>query len=303
MYTPLKAGFISAALMLGINMGYSQEPMNGAPVFIPSTPTPVAYQSWQGGERQQISPWDQLPTLSNVSKPSLLAYLPAPEQATGTAIIIAPGGGFHLLSIANEGTHLAKWFQERGVAAFVLKYRLVPTGEDPNAEFMAKLNQGQAQMDKSMAPYIQMAKQDALSAIAYVRANAGTYKLDPDKIGIVGFSAGGTLAAAAGLEYTNASDRPDFIAPIYGALHVLPLQKLPTAPMPLFLAVSSDDVFQFQRQSIELYQTWNNAQQPAALHIYEKGGHGFGMRQQGLASDQWIHTFKAWMNAQGFKTR
>lgn len=287
-------------LLLWVTNAYGQPTPAMDPIYFTSTPTPAAYQQWTGGERHQVSPWDQLPTLSNVSRPSLLAYLPEPSKATGTAIIIAPGGGFHLLSIANEGTHVAEWFQQRGVAAFVLKYRLVPTGEDPNGEFMAKLSKGQAEMDREMDPYIQMAIQDALSALAYVRTHASDYKISPNKIGIVGFSAGGTLAGAAGLKYNSPSNRPDFIAPIYGALHVLDLKRLPESPMPLFMAVTSDDVFQFQKQSIELYQSWNNAKHPVELHLYEKGGHGFGMRQQGQASDQWIHAFVNWMNAHGF---
>lgn len=256
--------------------------------------------TWQGGERTQISKWDQLPTLSNVSQPSLIAYLPEDSKRNGTAMIIAPGGGFHLLSIDNEGNHVAKWCVENGITAFVLKYRLVPTGEDPDVEFSEKLKNGQEEMDREMAPYIELAKADALAAIAYVRATAEKYNIKTDKIGIIGFSAGGTLAAAAGLEYTSDLNRPDFIAPIYGALHILELKKLPSDPMPLFLAVASDDLFGFQNQSIVIYKTWNEAKMPAEMHIYEKGNHGFGMRKQNLPSDNWIIAFKAWMKSNKF---
>lgn len=256
--------------------------------------------TWQGGERTQISKWDQLATVSNVSQPTLTAYLPEASKATGTALIIAPGGGFHLLSIENEGIHVAQWCAENGIAAFVLKYRLVPTGEDPDKEFSDKVSKNQEQMDRDIAPYIALAKTDALEAIAHVRANATKYNVAADKIGIIGFSAGGTLAAAAGLEYTSDANRPDFIAPIYGALHVLDLTKMPAKPMPLFLAVTGDDVFGFQNQTMELYKTWNAAKVPAEMHIYEKGGHGFGMRKQSLPSDQWIVAFDSWMKNNGF---
>lgn len=181
--------------------------------------------AWQGGERTQISKRDQLATVSNVSKPTITAYLPGASKANGTAIIIAPGGGFHLLSIENEGIHVAQWCAENGIAAFVLKYRLVPTGEDPDKEFSDKISRSQEKMDSNIAPYIELAKADALEAIAHVRANANMYHVATDKIGIVGFSAGGTLAAATGLEYTSNVNRPNFIAPIYGALHLLDLTK------------------------------------------------------------------------------
>lgn len=255
---------------------------------------------WKGGERTQISRWDHLPTVSNVSEPSLRVYLPEKSKSNGTAMIIAPGGGFHLLSIDNEGNHVAKWCIENGIAAFVLKYRLVPTGDDPDREFSEKITNGQEKMDREIAPYIELAKADAFAAIAYVRANAEKYNIKTDKIGIIGFSAGGTLATAAGLEYTSDENRPDFIAPIYGALHVLDLTKIPTNPMPLFLAVTSDDVFGFQNQAIDIYKTWNAAKAPVEMHVYQKGNHGFGMRKQNLTSDDWIETFKAWMKSNGF---
>lgn len=273
---------------------------SGEIILLPYLSVDPVLDTWQGGERTQISRWDQLVTVSNIAKPTLLAYLPETSKATGTAIIIAPGGGFHLLSIENEGIHMAKWCVENGIAAFVLKYRLVPTGENPDKEFSDKLSQSQEKMDRDMAPYIKMAKADALEAITYIRANAGKFNVASDKIGIIGFSAGGTLAAMAGLEYTSHANRPDFIAPIYGALHVLDLTKVPAKPMPLFLSVAGDDGFGFQNQTIALYKTWNAAKVPAEMHIYEKGGHGFGMRKQSLPSDQWIVAFDSWMKNNGF---
>lgn len=278
----------------------STDTLIGKQITLSSKAATADIAVWKGGERNQISRWDGLPTLSNVSQPSLIAYLPEVSKANGTAMIIAPGGGFHLLSIDNEGRHVAKWCVENGIAAFVLKYRLVPTGDDPDKEFSEKLNKSQAQMDKEMGPYIDLAKADALAAIAYVRANAKALNVKTDKIGIIGFSAGGTLAAAAGLAYTSEENRPDFIAPIYGALHVLDLTKTPAKPMPLFLAVTSDDVFGFQNQTITLYKTWNAAKVPAEMHIYENGNHGFGMRKQQLSSDGWIMNFSAWLKGNKF---
>ncbi|GAA0894223.1 alpha/beta hydrolase [Fulvivirga kasyanovii] len=300
----MKISILAAICLLGsVHFVHGQTNTESADVLnIPLSSRVVGadINTWEGGERTQVSNWDQLSIVSNVSQPSLIAYLPERSKSSGTALIIAPGGGFHLLSIDNEGHNVAKWCVENGIAAFVLKYRLVPTGEDPDREFHEKLNNGQEEMDRDMAPYIDLAKADALAAIAHVRANAEKYNVDTDKIGIIGFSAGGTLAASAGLEFTSDENRPDFIAPIYGALHVLDLAKLPTRPMPLFLAVTSDDVFGFQNQAIDIYKTWNKAKAPVEMHIYQKGGHGFGMRKQNLPSDLWVENFCAWMKDNGF---
>ncbi len=268
-------------------------------ITLKSTPA-LADMVWKGGERTLVSEWDKLPTVSNVSVPSILAFLPEPSKANGMALIIAPGGGFHSLSIDNEGNFLANWCVEHGIAAFVLKYRLVPTGENPGKEFMEKMQKDRKKMDEDMAPYIKLANEDGLAAIAYVRENASKYHVNSAKIGIIGFSAGGTVAAHAGLNYTSDSNRPDFFAPIYGAMHVLNLTKLPAKPMPLFMAVSSDDFFGFQAQSIELYKSWNAAKQSVELHLFEKGDHGFGMKKQGLPSDEWINTFAIWLTSHGW---
>ncbi|HKK75161.1 MAG TPA: dienelactone hydrolase family protein [Saprospiraceae bacterium] len=233
--------------------------------------------------------------VSNVVEPTLTAFLPDPEKANGTALIIAPGGGFHFLAINNEGNHLAEWCAERGIAAFVLRYRLVPTGENPMQEFMAKLQKSQEEMDREMAPIIELAKADGRAAIEYVRRYAEKFKVKEDQIGIIGFSAGGTVAGAAALEYSTEANRPDFAAPIYPALHVVNTEQMPAKPMPLFMAVTSDDVFGFQTLCTQLYDQWNMAQAPIELHIYERGGHGFGMRKQKAPSDQWIAAFAAWL--------
>ena len=255
---------------------------------------------WTGEVRFQGTSGDGSLTVSNISEPRLLAYLPDPDKATGTGIVIAPGGGFHFLAIENEGTHVAEWLRDRGIAAFVLEYRVIPTGENPREEFMAKLQSGQEEMDRQFAPYIELAKADGKAAVAYLREHAAEYGIDEGRIGIVGFSAGGTVAAAAGLAYGSPEERPDFIAPIYGALHVLELSVVPREPMPLFLAVSSRDGFGFQRQSLELFRTWNEANAPAELHVYQEGNHGFGMRRTGITADGWIETFHAWLADNGF---
>ncbi|MDG1573345.1 alpha/beta hydrolase [Robiginitalea sp. M366] len=262
----------------------------------PATPEMV----WEGGERTQISDWDGLPTVSNVSEPTLTVFLPEPSKATGTALVIAPGGGFHTLSIDNEGRDVARWCVEHGIAAFVLKYRLVPTGENPGREFAEKLQRSQEELDRQMSPYIALAKADGLAAIAYIREHAKSYGVKPDQIGIIGFSAGGTVAAAAALEFTSEANRPNFTAPIYPALHVLDYLHPPKEAIPAFFAVTEDDQFGFQVQTQQAFQAWNAARVASELHLYPKGGHGFGMRRQGLPSDAWITAFEAWLGYYGF---
>ena len=255
---------------------------------------------WQGGERTQTIEWDKSTSVSNISVPTITAFLPEPSKANGTAIVIAPGGGFHVLSMDYEGNYLAQWCAEHGIAAFVLKYRLWPTGENPGKEFMDKMQKDQKKLEQELEPLIKLSNADALSAIEYVRLNAVKYNVNPQKIGIIGFSAGGTVAANAGLNYTSNLNRPDFFAPIYGAIHVLNLNKLAEKPMPLFMVVASDDFFNFQNYSVDLFKSYNAAKQPVELHIYEKGNHGFGVKKQGFPCDDWINVFQKWLGSHGF---
>ncbi len=265
-------------------------------VEIKSTPSSI---TWVKSESTNYSASGNDHIVVNVSTPSLTVYLPEASKANGTAIIIAPGGGFHFLAIENEGQHLAEWCVENGIAAFVLKYRLVPTQNDAIAEFLEKMkNPKQADID--MQPVITLAKADGLAAIEYIRNNAKLYNVNPNKIGIAGFSAGGTVATSAAFAYTSPSNRPDFAAPIYPALHVVNTEKLPENPMPLFVAVSADDMFGFQNPSVELFKKWNDAKNPIELHLYENGGHGFGMKKQNLSSDTWIDNFGNWLKLHGW---
>ena len=131
---------------------------------------------------------------------------------TGTAVIIAPGGGYHFLSISSEGTEVAEWLSKKGITAFVLKYRLVHT-TDPATEFIAAASNG-AKFDSIVHPVLALAMNDGLAAVAYVRKNAATYGVSPDRIGFIGFSAGGGVTMSVAFNGTEES-RPNFIAPIY----------------------------------------------------------------------------------------
>ncbi len=134
--------------------------------------------------------------------------------------------------------------------------------------------------------------------MTYVRKHATEWGLAPDRVGIIGFSAGGTVAAAAGFGYTPES-RPAFVAPIYAAASSMKNTPVPSDAPPLFLAAATDDQLNLAPDSTQLYAQWTAAHKSAELHMYAKGGHGFGMRQQGIPTDHWIERFGEWLDARG----
>jgi len=251
-------------------------------------------ENWTWKEKSSDKNFWNTPLVYNVVDPSLIVFEPAKGKANGTAIIIAPGGGFQALSITKEGTDMAKWMAEKGVTAFVLKYRLNESKtDDPAAEFMAGVSDT-VRMRRVENTIIPMVITDGRKAIEYVRTNAKTYGIDPNKIGIVGFSAGGTVAMGTTLGY-NDMNKPNFTAPIYPYVAYFKNMVVPADAPPLFIAVATDDLFGFAPDCTNLYNTWIKAKKSAELHIYSKGGHGFGMSKQNLPSDHWNDLFADWL--------
>ena len=235
----------------------------------------------------------------NVSHPTLTVFLPdSSVTASNAAVIICPGGGFHALSINSEGNDVAKWLSKKGVTCFVLKYRLAHSlTTDPVQEWMAGFGKKEAQQNDSLIIPLSIA--DGRAAIAYVRNHVSEYNVSPDHIGIIGFSAGGTVAASAAFNY-NKENRPDFVAPIYAYMpDYLQSDVLSDAP-PMFLAAASDDQLGLASHSIDLYNKWLASKHSVELHLYAKGGHGFGMRKQNIPTDSWIERFGDWLQLQGF---
>lgn len=248
-------------------------------------------------ESHHVPPFD-ITVVRNVARPTLTAFLPARAAATGAAAIVCPGGAFHFLAIDHEGYDVARWLNARGVAAFVLRYRLIPTpvSDDEFSQAMQHNMADAARRQALMEQYIPLAIADGQQAVRVVRQRADDWGVDPHRIGIVGFSAGGTVATGVATQY-DAASRPSFAAPIYGA----PRGEIPVpadAP-PLFIAVANDDGFAAMA-SVPLYSAWHAAGRSAELHVYAQGGHGFGMRAQGLPADHWIERFGEWLGAQGF---
>ena len=254
--------------------------------------------------------------ISNVVQPSLTAFLPAAGTANGTAVIICPGGGYARLSIDSEGYDVAKRLNEFGITAFVLKYRL------PNEE---------SQPDKSVAPLL-----DAQQALRLVRQQAAKYSINPERIGLMGFSAGGHLAAWAGTQFAKpvgdnaepASVRPAFLVLMYPVISFSDtlrhpgsrdnlLGKAPSAEQirqysnelhvsdqtpPTFLVHAEDDKTVPVNNSIVFYQACLRHGVPAEMHLYPKGGHGFGLNNK-TTKDLWTDRLRNWLDANGWLTK
>jgi len=249
-------------------------------------------------EKQYFSKIWNTDVVANVTKPSLMVFKPSPKLRNGTAAVICPGGGFMALSIASEGADVAKYLAERGVTAFVLKYRIAHTGEDATQEFVAMLGDKQKFHEMS-GKIVPLAVADGLAAVTYVRQHASEWGVSPDRVGIVGFSAGGAVTAGVALKYAP-EGRPAFVAPIYAGGATFQDVPVPADAPPMFVAAASDDSLGLAPESVALYQRWMGARKSAELHIYAKGGHGFGMRKQNLPADHWIDRFAEWLEFEGW---
>ena len=235
----------------------------------------------------------------NIAQPRLLAYLPDPSVATGTAVVICPGGAFNFLSIELEGTDVARWLCARGVAAFVLKYRVAQTAAR-DEDLLKQLQERFTNFNLLTELLLQaepLAIAEGQHAIKVVRKRASEWGIAPERIGILGFSSGGVVAIGAAMQYDEVS-RPNFTAPIYPSFFARDIAVPADAPA-LFLLAASDDPMAVGT-SLPLYSAWKEAGQSVELHLYAQGGHGFGMKKQGLPSDQWTDRFGDWLQSQRF---
>jgi acetyl esterase/lipase len=248
----------------------------------------------------------------NVTEAEMYVFLPEKDKNTGTAVVICPGGGYQILAMDHEGYNIAQWLAERGVAGIVLKYRM------PNGHH-------------------QIPSGDARRAMRTVRANAKEWAIDPAKIGISGSSAGGHLASTVGTRFDAGdaasadpverfSSRPDFMLLLYPVIsfneefgHMGSRRNLigdgndwkmvhkysnelhvTSETPPTFLVLADDDKSVVPRNSIEFYAALKANNIPSEMHIFQKGGHGFGMRNNNIPADNWPHLFMDWLKALGF---
>lgn len=265
------------------------------------------------GPNEEKSETDGILRVSLVRKPTLTVYLPPKEKATGAAVVICPGGGYGILAIAHEGYDVAQKLNEQGIAAFVLKYRLPSAKVATNPE---------------IAPL-----QDAQQALRVVRQRAKEWQVNPARVGIMGFSAGGHLASTAGTHFQkavipnndNVAVRPDFMILLYpvissnaavthrGSFENLLGKNAAPAKMqeysnelrvtaqtpPTFLVHASDDEAVPVQNSLLFYQALRQNNVPAEMHIYQKGGHGFGLNNK-TTQDQWLERCFNWLASSGY---
>lgn len=240
----------------------------------------------------EIVPGGTQMSVRNVTVPTLVPVLPV-GGGTGAAMIVAPGGAFLGLAIEKEGWDVARFLANNGVAAFVLKYRVVPSPMD-QAEWtdtMARGMRGEIEMPfaiPSDTPDFALA--DGLAALRHVRDHAADYGIDPDRVGFMGFSAGGFLTRSV-IEY-GGNDAPDFAAPIYPNMGPI---AVPAEAPPIFVTIAADDFLLAGVEGFPLVESWRAAGAPIEFHLLSSGGHGFGLGNAGTPSEGWPELMLRWM--------
>ncbi|MBR1578695.1 MAG: alpha/beta hydrolase [Bacteroidales bacterium] len=296
------AALVAATLLPGCSGGVPQEVIaaDEIPLYEGSAP---GSESWDWEEFRLDNPADGQTYVANVTTPTLLPFLPESGRATGAAMIICPGGGHQILSYSAEGTNVAQWLAERGVAAFVLKYRLIHFAKTPEEAFWYVLGLPEPAADASdpeaarlhRTEAINMSNDDGRAAVAWVRRHAAEYGIDPDRIGIIGFSAGAGVTASVCFDH-EAESRPNLVAPIYGGTYP---GFIPEDAAPLFVVAPELD----QRPGltgIGLYTAWQEARLPAELHYFASCEHGFGYKDDGAPVNDWISLLLHFMQKTGF---
>ncbi len=245
-----------------------------------------------GSEDWAVEQQSGFRSITNVTTPTLTLFEPDPSLATGTAMIVCPGGGFRGLYIIEEGVMVAEWLAARGVTAFVLKYRVrhdpdLPQADDSD-DFATRL--------QALEPLRKIAAADGIQAMRYLRAHAEELNVDVNRIGMMGFSAGAMTTMSVVME-GDLADIPAIAASIYGAM---PGGMPPGNAPPLFIVHARDDSLVPLKKSLEMQSAWEAAGLPVELHVFEEGGHGFGAVKRDQPSDAWMDYFERWLVDQGW---
>jgi acetyl esterase/lipase len=233
----------------------------------------------------------------NVVQPTLTPVLPA-GPSTGAAVIVAPGGGFLGLAIDTEGWQIARWLANHGIAAFVLKYRVLPTPASLGVfedEFNRMLR-GEKVSFANPPDTPSEALADAMAALRHVRAHADAFRVDPRRIGFMGFSAGGFLTRS--VIQAAGSEMPAFGAPIYPNMAAM---DVPANAPPIFVLIAADD-FLLERGGLGLLQSWRAAGKPIEFHLVANGGHGFGLGRSGTSTQGWMELLYRWLEVNNVLT-
>ncbi len=277
------------------------------PIDAPEEPDAIPLETGGVEGQTEAESWFRQwgdPMARNISKATLTPVLADPDKANGTTVIVAPGGGFRWLSMGNEGWEVAEALAEQGINAFVLKYRLQPTDASLEA-FEEQMNSRFEEAEESAnendsepsreRPRWDLSNQiaDVEAAYAMILKRADEWGVDTDRIGMIGFSAGAGLTMATTLE----SEKVDlaFIGPIYGGMNAV---DVPEDAPPMFAAIATDD-FLFTGE-FGLIQSWYEAGIPVELHLYQNGGHGFGLGNPDRTSNKWFDAFMHWLDVNKF---
>ncbi|WP_406694121.1 alpha/beta hydrolase [Singulisphaera sp. Ch08] len=235
-------------------------------------------EKWDWQEKS-VTTGGGLPIVTDVVRPVLIHYPADKGKAVGSAMVVAPGGGFKALMMSYEGADIAKRLNAMGVDAFVLKYRLIHNA--PGAP--------------SREDVVRMAGEDGRRAVQLVREKAAEYGYRPDRIGMIGFSAGGMVTSDA--LFGPKETRPDFVALIYG---IREIREIPDPAPPLFLAVAADDAG-FVAQSVDLFTAYRKAKGSAELHVFQTGAHGFV--NKGGGADHFMDRLEEWLRVNKLLTK
>lgn len=239
------------------------------------------------------------PMARNITTATLTPFLPEPGKANGTAVIVAPGGGFRWLSMGNEGWKVAQALADQGIAAFVLKYRLHPTPESlddftawmerPRISLAASTDSSQGEATPP-PPQRDLSNQleDAEAAYAMIVERAEEWGVDTDRIGMIGFSAGAGLTMHSTLN--SQTMKLAFIGPIYGGMNAV---EVPENAPPMFNVIATDDFLFLGKTGV--IESWYNAGVPVEFHLYQNGGHGFGLGNPDRTSNRWFDSFMYWL--------
>ncbi|WP_395617335.1 alpha/beta hydrolase [Aquirufa sp.] len=303
------------ALLTGLAFSTIAQDGTIYPLEAPKEPNAIPLNT--GSVKDQPAPetwfkqWGD-PMARNISKATLTPFFPEKGKANGAVVIVAPGGGYRWLSMGNEGWEVAEALAKKGITAFVLKYRLFPTAEKLE-DFTAWMNRprpapapapapGSAsqktdEAPKNTNPMAQMdlsnQLEDAEAAYAMIVKNATTWGIDTKRIGMIGFSAGAGLTMHATLN--SKTMKLAFIGPIYGGMGPV---KVPADAPPMFNVIASDD-FLFNSQ-FGVIDSWFKAKRPVEFHLYQNGGHGFGLGNPNRTSNKWFDAFIHWLEVNKF---
>jgi acetyl esterase/lipase len=229
--------------------------------------------------------------ITNVTVPTLTVLRPTAGKSNGTAMVIVPGGAFRALPWDLDGIETAQWLNRIGVTAFILKYRVRPPG--PAAPADRSFDDFVRRTEAARA----IAVADAEQAIRLVRSRAKQFGIAPDRVGMIGFSAGAMTTAIVS-DVNDPAIRPNFAVSFYGAL--LKSSGPSTSAAPLFVVAAQDDPEAPPSGSVDMFARWTRAKVPAELHLYERGGHGFAFRRQDLPVDRWPQHLQAWLASRGY---